>query len=176
VRGPPLRALLALYRGDVAGGRQLLGTAVEVDTAGGSLFRRGLARAAHGWAEVIAGDTAAGMAGMEAGLRAAGYGDDALYAGVYLRLHLARLQALQPDTRHTGILRLRWHLAHASALLHPVLTLWLAEALDAAGEAAEARRLYARFAALWADADPELRQWVERARAAERRLASQPPR
>jgi hypothetical protein len=119
------------------------------------------------------GDTAAGLTGMEAALRRAGYSSDALRpltAGP-LRAYAETL-ARAPGRHAEGLRRLRGMLELGEVATVPAYFA-IAEALEAEGDRAGAAEAYGHIVRLWQDADPHLQPRVEQARRALARLAGE---
>jgi predicted Zn-dependent protease len=129
---------------------------------------RGYLSAAEGAADLLAGDTARGLARMRAGIDTAAFAE---YdpRGAPLRFRLALALAARPDTREEAIRRLRYGF-DTSVEFIPLSYLALGRAYEAAEQRGEAAAAYAHFIRLWAGADPELSHLAESARAALRAL------
>ena len=159
-------ALFAFAAGDVASGRAALRLAAAA-TASGDPPPRALAsalRGAEGWARLIEGDTTAALRLLEEGIAQAGYDGDGLVLNRPLRaLHL-RLLARRPERRAEAADRLRAELAHDEGIAWVWWRRELALVLGADGDAAGAAAERARFEALWAGADADVRAagFVER--------------
>ena len=136
-----------------------------------STRNRGVLRATVGWARLVQGDTAQGIADLRAGLALTGgpNGGDTSF----LRFQLALALAAEPETRAEGITRLR-HGFNGSALFLPLTYLALGRTYEAGGKADSAAMAYGRFLRLWDKADPELQGRVTEAREAIQRLTAEP--
>jgi hypothetical protein len=129
--------------------------------------------ATTGWARLVEGDTAAGIAALRSGLANAG-GPNAADATAFLRFQLALALAADSDTREEGISRLRYGFDNGALYLLPLAYLALGRAYEAAGKTDSAAMAYGRFVRLWDKADPELQGRVTEAREALERLTSEP--
>jgi hypothetical protein len=136
-----------------------------------STTNRGMLRATVGWARLVQGDTAKGIADLRAGLALTGgpKGGDTSF----LRFQLALALAAEAETRAEGITRLR-HGFNGSALFLPLTYLALGRSYEAGGKADSAALAYGRFLRLWDKADPELQGRVTEAREAIQRLTAEP--
>jgi len=134
---------------------------------------RGLLLATAGWARLIKGDTAAGIADMRAGLAKTGGPNTAAVTSLH-RFQLALALSADPDTRGEGITRLRYGFDNADFYLTPLAFLALGRTYEAAGKADSAALAYGRFVRLWDKADPELQGRVTEAREALQRLTAEP--
>ena len=140
--------------------------------AADSTRSRGLLRAAIGWARLVEGDTAAGVADLRTGLSVTGGPSSGPAA--FLRLQLALALSADPRTRDEGISRLRYGFNSTGLNLMPLAYLALGRTYEAAGKADSAALAYGRFLRLWDKADPELQGRVTEAREALARLTSEP--
>jgi hypothetical protein len=139
--------------------------------AGDSTRSRGLLRAALGWARLVEGDTAAGIADLRTGVSVTGgQGGGA----AFLRLQLALALSADQRTRAEGISRLRYGFNGTGLHLLPLTYLALGRTYEAAGKTDSAALAYGRFLRLWDKADPELQGRVTEAREALARLTSEP--
>jgi hypothetical protein len=159
------RTVVALSRGQIAAVRR-----EKLDSAQG--LYPGLLSAAHGWADLLAGDTATGLQRMRDGL------EDAATPGThgataFLRFHYATALAARQETRTEGIRRLR-HGFVAEPVLRPLSYLELGRAYEAAGQTDSAAYAFTRFVRLWEKADPALQGKVAEAREALKRLTAEP--
>ncbi|MGH7579369.1 MAG: protein kinase domain-containing protein [Gemmatimonadales bacterium] len=134
---------------------------------------RGLLRATAGWARLVKGDTAAGIADLRAGLAETG-GPHAAGITALQRFQLALALSTDPDTRSEGITRLRYGFDNADFYLTPLAFLALGRTYEAAGKRDSAAVAYGRFVRLWDKADPELQGRVTEAREALTRLTAEP--
>ncbi|HEX2217815.1 MAG TPA: serine/threonine-protein kinase [Gemmatimonadales bacterium] len=142
------------------------------DGTSDSTINRGMLKAALGWAHLVQGDTADGVAEMRDGLSVtagAGRGEVS-----FLRLQLALTLAAQDRTRAEGITRLRHGFNDNAVFLMPLAYLALGRTYEAAGKADSAAMAYGRFLHLWDKADPELQGRVTEAREALARLTAEP--
>jgi eukaryotic-like serine/threonine-protein kinase len=162
----------------VAGGKaeegvRLATEALEAPPTGPDSTRaRGLVRAARGWARLVQGDTAEGIADLRTGLAVTGGPRGSETA--YLRLQLALALSADQRTRAEGISQLRYGFNGSGIHLLPLTHLALGRAYDAAGKADSAALAYGRFLRLWDKADPELHGRVAEAKEALERLTSEP--
>lgn len=169
-----LRGVLELTRGREGQARRVLRRAAQAEDVPEASPTHALIDAAMGWADVLAGDTLAGLSRMKAGLERAGYGPgNSISAGQPVRFALAAIQAAHPKTRPEGIRRLRYSLGLTDLAQIPLSYLLLGQALEAEGERVEAARAYERFIEFWQSADPELQPRVETARRALERLRAE---
>jgi hypothetical protein len=159
------RTVVALSRGHVAEVRR-----EKLDTTPG--LYRGLVTAAQGWADLLAGDTTAGLERMREGLEDAAM-PRAHSATALMRFHYAMALAARDETRADGIRRLRYGFV-AEPILRPLSYLELGRAYDAAGETDSAAHAFTRFLRLWDKADPAVQGKVGEAREALRRLTAEP--
>ncbi len=163
-----MRTVAALSRGEV---EQVRRRAKE-DSSGG--LYPGLLAAAHGWADVLAGDTTAGLRQMREGLEEAAtprtHGTTA-----FLRFQYAVALSANEATRAEGIRRLRYGFGMEPILL-PLSYLELGRAYEASGEPDSAAHAYGRFVRLWDKADPGLQGRVAEARDALKRITAEPRR
>ena len=138
-----------------------------------SARERGLLEATGGWAHMVKGDTAAGIAALRSGLAKAS-GPNTAETTAFLRFQLALALAAEADTRDEGIDRLRYGFDHSALYLVPLSSLALGRAYEAAGERDSAAIAYGRFLRLWDKADPEVQGRVAEARDALQRLTAEP--
>jgi tetratricopeptide (TPR) repeat protein len=166
------RAMMDVIRGRVAEGRRILDrplTGRDSATIPESL--RGLMIAGDGWAQLLQGDSAAGIRRMRAGLdRSAAPNEETAFP----RLELALSLAARPDTRAEGIQWLRYGF-EMLPLYKPLTFLALGHAYEAAGEPDSAAKAYNRFLRLWDKADPELQGRVREANNALQELSRDRP-
>jgi serine/threonine-protein kinase len=134
---------------------------------------RGLLEATGGWARMVKGDTAAGIAALRSGLAKAG-GPNTAETTAFLRFQLALALAADSDTREEGIDRLRYSFDNSALYLVPLSSLALGRTYEAAGKPDSAAIAYGRFLRLWNKADPELQGRVAEARDALQRLTAEP--
>jgi eukaryotic-like serine/threonine-protein kinase len=160
-----VRAIVALSRGEVAGVQR-----EKLDSANG--LYPGLLTAAHGWADLLAGDTTTGLQRMRDGLEEAAT-PGAHGRTAFLRFHYAMALAAREETRTEGIRRLR-HGFIAEPVLRPLSYLELGRAYEAAGKTDSATYAFTRFLRLWDKADPALQGKLTEARDALKRLTAEP--
>jgi tetratricopeptide (TPR) repeat protein len=129
---------------------------------------RGYLTATEGAADLLAGDTARGLARFRTGLDTAAYSEFDP-RGAPLRFRFALALAARPDTREEAIRRLRYGF-DADVEFIPITYLAIGRAYEAAGQRDEAVAAYEHFLRLWANADPELTHVTESARTALRAL------
>jgi eukaryotic-like serine/threonine-protein kinase len=165
-------AIGAAARGRTAEAVKLATEAIRAPSITGDSTRlRGLLRAALGWARLVEGDTAAGIADLRRGVSVTG----GQQGGVsFLRLQLALALSADPRTRAEGISRLRYGFNGTGLHLLPLTYLALGRTYEAAGKADSAALAYGRFLRLWDKADPELQGRVSEVREALARLTSEP--
>ncbi|HEX6669717.1 MAG TPA: serine/threonine-protein kinase [Gemmatimonadales bacterium] len=171
--GAYLDAVRAIALGQAEEGRRLAtdGLRAPGGTAD-SVRSRGLLRAAIGWARLVEGDTAEGIADLRTGLSVTGgprAGETA-----FLRFQLALALSADPRTRAEGIDHLRYSFNGNAVHLLPLSFLALGRTYEAAGKPDSAALAYGRFLRLWDRADPELQGRVTEAREALARLTSEP--
>ena len=174
---PQMAAYVDVVRA-IAGGRPKEGLKLAAEALraqGGSADTTkvgGLLRAASGWARMVEGDTAAGVADLRAGLAVTGgpRGGEA----TYLRFQLALALSANSRTREEGISHLRYGFNGTGVHLLPLAYLALGRTYEAAGAADSAALAYGRFVRLWDKADPELQGRVTEAREALARLTAEP--
>jgi hypothetical protein len=159
------RTVVALSRGRIADVRR-----EKLDSARG--LYPGLLIAAHGWADLLAGDTTIGLQRMRDGLEEAAT-PGAHGTTAFLRFHYAMALAARQETRTEGIRRLR-HGFVAEPVLRPLSYLELGRAYEAAGKTDSATYAFTRFLRLWDKADPALQGKVAEAREALKRLTAEP--
>ncbi len=138
-----------------------------------SAKERGLLEATGGWARMVKGDTAAGIAALRSGLAKAS-GPNTAETTAFLRFQLALALAADADTRDEGINRLRYGFDHSALYLVPLSSLALGRTYEAAGKRDSAAIAYGRFLRLWDKADPEVQGRVAEARDALQRLTAEP--
>jgi hypothetical protein len=158
------RANLDLSRGDHAAAKRVLDEALRQT---GPMYTdefKALLRAYRGWAEVVAGDTAGGLAKIDQGLRESGnLGIN--WASSNLRFHYAGILASRAATRERGIMLLKNTFNSGPDIMVLPLTFLLAgRALEDAGRRAEAAESYSQFIRLWSGADSSLQGRVDEAR------------
>jgi hypothetical protein len=123
----------AAARGRTAEAVELATEAIRApSTTDDSTRSRGLLRAALGWARLVEGDTAAGIADLRTGMSVTGgQGGGA----AFLRLQLALALSADPQTRAEGISRLRYGFNGTGLHLLPLTYLALGRTYEAAGKA-----------------------------------------
>jgi hypothetical protein len=153
------RGLFALALGDTAAGRAELRASVADPAPDDSVptALAGLARAGHGWALLLAGDSAAALRELAAGLRDAGYGNLAKQLGRVPLAVYVRLAASRRESRDAAVDRMRYLVDGWYGYQWGWWRRELARALAAEGRRAEADAERRRFDALWAGADPAAR-------------------
>jgi TolB-like protein len=164
------RAIQALSAGDAAAATREIGAARRDTTARGQEIVPEMIDGLAGWLAIVRGDTIDGVRRLRTAVLAAGYSPGAAGMMQPLRAQLAIVQASRPATRAEGIRRLELMSVMEPHTL-PFFHRALADALIADGRTADAAAVLARFADLWANADPELQPLVEAARAALMRLS-----
>ncbi|HEX6644590.1 MAG TPA: serine/threonine-protein kinase [Gemmatimonadales bacterium] len=163
-----MRAMFYLGQGEVESARSYVQRGLAMDSAAlapfGGSWIGGLHQAAHGWISILDGDTATGIARIEAGLdRVGNFGGPAMTAPV--RLQRAVALSRRPATRERGITLLQYGFPY-DPQYRPIAQIAIAEALQAAGDRAGAERAYSEFLRYWAHADPAFQPRVESVRAA----------
>jgi TolB-like protein len=168
-----MAALMAIGNGNadealakVAEGRRL------PDRSADSAQSDGLLLATEGWARLMKGDTAAGIASLRRGIAQVG-GGEAATATSLQRFQLALALSSRPDTRAEGITRLRYGFDNLDYYLIPLTYVGLGRAYEAAGKTDSAAFAYGRFIRLWDKADPALQSRVAEAREALTRLTAE---
>ena len=178
-RAPPdypgtyyLRVLRAIALGQTDSARRTIATVMRDTSLAKSPLVRGLYGAALGWAEITEGDTAAGLARMQAGLETL-----PLTAGrqlpSLLRFQYSLALAARPETRAKGIHRLQ-HGFQNDPELYAAVSLALGRALDESGDSEGAVTAFRNVVRLWRGADAGLQAFVTEALAALRRLSAEP--
>ena len=173
---PPVamtRANIELSRGNHAGAKRVLDEALKQT---GELYTpefKALLRAYRGWAEVVAGDTAAGLRTIDQGLKESGnLGIN--WASSNLRFHYAGILASRDETRDRGIGLLQNTFNGGPDIMYLPLTFLLAgRALEDAGRRTEAAEAYSQFIRLWREADPSLQGRVEEAKEGLKRVTGE---
>ena len=152
--GGMIVAAVGLYEGDLERYREVV-DAIDTTTAPGADNYddgwRGLLQAYEGWATIVQGDTARGLARMDSGLRRIGWSHAALFVGFSANYARARAMANYAPTRDEGINRLLYDDVLRRSTVTPVLD--AARALRDAGRREEAARQYSWFLELWKNAD-----------------------
>jgi tetratricopeptide (TPR) repeat protein len=143
------------------------------DASSDSTRNRGMLEATVGWARLVEGDTAAGIAALRSGLAQTG-GPNTTESTALLRFQFALALAADSDTREEGISRLRYGFDTAALFLLPLAYLALGRTYEHAGKADSAAIAYGRFVRLWDKADPDLQGRVTEARDALQRLTAEP--
>jgi hypothetical protein len=166
---------LALQDGDVTLARRLLAPMLRADTVAlpaDARFLRPLFITQDGWAMIVSGDTAAGLARMRTGL-AGLIGKFGYPMKDPLRFEYAQTLTQRPATRAEGIVWLEWGFTD-SPTMNGLAQLALGRAREAGGDREGALDAYTQFTRLWADADTTQRARVGEARDAIRRLSAEP--
>jgi tetratricopeptide (TPR) repeat protein len=166
-------AMLHLIRGQPAEGRRTL--AREMDSRDSTSIPetiRGLMQAADGWAELLQGDSIAGIRRMRSGLDLSAAPNE---ESAFPRFQYALALAARQETRIEGIRWLRYGF-ETLPLYKPLTLLALGRTYESAGQSDSATVYYSRFLRLWDKADPELQGRVREARDALQELAGEPRR
>jgi serine/threonine-protein kinase len=171
---PYYLAIYELGRGQLPAARRRIDAALAIrDTVALPANVRGLLVGARGWASLMAGDTAAGLAELRRALNEAAEPRNDLVTAPW-RFQFALALASRPETRGEGI---RWlHYGFDHPLLVPLTYLALGRAYRAAGDRQSAAAAYGRVVRLWDKADPPLQAHVREARAALEELTAEPKR
>jgi hypothetical protein len=166
------RGFMALSEGRIAEGRRQaeMGLALG-DTVDATM--RGMLIGLGGWADLIEGDTTAGVQRLRDGIARA-TGPNGTGTNSFLRFQLALALSARPATRQEGILWLRYAFYDEPNFFVPISFLALGRAWEAAGERDSAVYAYGRFVRLWDKADPPLQGRVQEAREALARLSAEP--
>jgi tetratricopeptide (TPR) repeat protein len=166
-------AIRAIVNGRTEEGVKRATEGIQAPSAAGDSTRsRGFLRATIGWARLVQGDTAAGIADLRTGLSVTGGPQGGPAA--FLRFQLALALSASPRTRGEGISHLRYGFNGTGVHLLPLTYLALGRTYEAAGKSDSAAIAYGRFLRLWDKADPELQGRVAEAREALARLTSEP--
>jgi tetratricopeptide (TPR) repeat protein len=166
--------VLELSQGRSDEARQIAEQALAAESEGSGSPLAALLRAGQGWADILDGDTIAGLEKLESGLLEAGYArGPVIDMNQSFRFVLATAQAAYSGTREDGIRRLRYGAWMTDLLYLPLTYLLLGRALEDAGDSAGAIEAYSHFLRLWENADAELQPRVETARRALDRLAAE---
>jgi eukaryotic-like serine/threonine-protein kinase len=167
--------LIALQGGDVTLARRLLAPMLRADTmalSADSRFLRPFFVAEAGWADVVAGDTTAGLVRMREGLRGmVGRTGPPLRDPVRFAYALALAQ--RPATRTEGLTWLEWGFTE-SPIYSSLGQFALGRFREASGDREGALDAYTQFNRLWADADSGQQSRASEARDAIRRLSAEP--
>jgi tRNA A-37 threonylcarbamoyl transferase component Bud32/TolB-like protein len=167
------RAGVELSQGEHAVARRVLDDALRENGERSTPEGKALIRAYLGWADVVAGDTVAGLNRIEQELKQAGI-MGVNFASNTVRFHYAGYLASRPSTRDRGIELLQNAFTSGHELLFFPLTFLVAgRALEDAGRRQEAAQSYGQFLRLWSKADPSLQPRVEEAREGLRRTAGE---
>jgi tetratricopeptide (TPR) repeat protein len=165
------RAIYELSQGQLPAARRRIDAALTVrDTIALPPNVRGSLLGARGWASLMAGDTAAGLADLRRALNEAATPHGELMTAPW-RFQLALALAARPETRAEGIRWLRYGFDHP--LLIPLTYLALGRAYRAAGDRQAAALAYGRVVRLWDKAEPPLQSFVREARAALEELTAE---
>jgi predicted Zn-dependent protease len=167
-----LAATVALARGEAHRAGQITDSMLARDTTAYPAFLRGLFVAAHGWRQVLAGDSTQGLHDLARGLEMAG-GAGGTFLNGPPRLQLALIMAARPDSRAEGIHRLKHGFDNDLGLL-PVVYFALGRASEAQGDKAGATEAYSQFLRLWDKADSSAQGTVREAREGLRRVTVEP--
>lgn len=167
------RMLYALSRGRHRDAHRLAAKGLAADSSYDLDMWGGFLTAGLGWADVLAGDTVAGVEKLRSGLGQAGFSRNVLFINSPLRFQLAATLAARPETRAEGLRRLRYGLWLTDTQYAPLSFFVIGQALEESGDRAGAARAYSQFVRLWEKADPELQPRVEAARRALERLAAE---
>jgi hypothetical protein len=127
--------------------------------------------AGDGWAQLLQGDSVAGIRQMRAGLDLSAAPNEET---AFPRLQLALSLAGRSDTRAEGVQRLKYGF-EMLPLYKPLTLLALGHAYEAAGAPDSATQAYSRFLRLWDKADPGLQDRVREARSALQELSRERP-
>jgi eukaryotic-like serine/threonine-protein kinase len=166
-------AIRAIVNGRPEEGVKRATEGIQAPSATGDSTRsRGLLRAVIGWARLVQGDSADGVADLRTGLSVTGGPQGGPAA--FLRFQLALALSADPRTRSEGISHLRYGFNGTGVHLLPLTYLALGRTYEAAGKSDSAAIAYGRFLRLWDQADPELQGRVTEAREALARLTSEP--
>jgi len=165
-----LQAVVLLYRGDRVKAGKLIDDGLRDSTRLPPVLR-GTFRAAHGWRQILAGDTTAGLQAMAAGLEAAGGGSS--FLTVPLRLEYAATLASRPQTADQGLQLFR-NSFFLDLGIQPITYYARGRAAEAAGRKDEALQAYGQFVRLWSDADSAAQGRVRESREALARLSGEP--
>nr|MBA2457505.1 hypothetical protein [Gemmatimonadales bacterium] len=168
-----VQAVIGLSRGEVAAVRRRLTDRLRVsDTSATGAVVRGQLTAVLGWADLLAGDSAAGLRRLEEGL-------DAVAAPrsrgptTFLRFQQALALSSGDATRGEGIQRLRYSF-DTEPLFLPLSYFALGRAYEAAGASDSAASAYGQFLRLWDKADAGFQDRIAEAREALQRLTAEP--
>ena len=165
-------ALLLANRGERAAANGLLDSLLSHPDPKMPPKAYDMLRAAKGSMAVTAGDTAGGIATMQAALEDVGAGWNSFMTSP-LRLQMATAMALRPATRQAGLRMLEE--AFATDLgLAPLAAYALGRAQEAAGNRAAAADAYTTFLKWWDKADPAMQPRVDEVKAALARVAGEP--
>ena len=167
------RMLYSLTRGRPDDARRFAEAGLAADSSYAPRVIAALLSAGIGWADLLDGDTIAGIEKLRSGVEQAGFSSNALVPGIPIRYQLAVALAARPETRDEGIRRLRYAYWFGDSPYVALTYLWLGQALEQAGEPAGAAEAYAQFIRLWEKADPHLQPRVETARRALERLGGE---
>ncbi len=164
-------ALVAYDLGQPARSRSLLRSALGLVDSTTPRWLVPTLSALDGLAQVAQGDTAVGMAAVEANLRRVGGQVSSVSVAVLLRyaLHLAAI----PATRDDGIRRLQYGFAFSPELA-PIRNYYLGRAFEAAGNTDSAVANYGGFMRLFNAPDSSYQPLADEARAALARLTGEP--
>jgi hypothetical protein len=154
------RALAALARREPRAAVAIAITATARDSTDEGAAHRGLFTAVRGWASLIAGDTATGVALLRSGLASGGYGPRVTDAAAPLRFQLALALSDRAATREEGIRHLRYGIGATDREFVPLRYVALGQTLVAVGDVDGSAAAYNAFARRWEDADADVRERV----------------
>ena len=167
------RANVELSQGNHAAAKRVLDEALKQTGEYYTPEAKAVLRAYRGWADVVAGDTAAGLRQIDQHLKESG-NMGINWASSNLRFHYAGILASRAETRDRGIGLLQNTFSGGPDIMYLPLTFLLAgRALEDAGRRAEAAEAYGQFIRLWKDADPSLQPRVEEAREGLKRVTGE---
>ena len=158
------RALAALARREPRAAVAIAMAATARDSTHEGAAHRGLFTAVRGWASLIAGDTATGVALLRSGLASGGYGPRMTDAAAPLRFQLALALSDRAETREEGIRHLQYGIGAADREFVPLRYVALGQTLVAVGDIDGSAAAYDAFARRWEDADADVRERVGGAR------------
>jgi len=154
------RALAALARREPGVAVALAVAAAARDSSEEGAAHRGLFTAVRGWASLVAGDTAVGVALLRSGLASAGYWPWVTDAAAPLRFQLALALSDGAATSEEGIRHLRHGIGAADREFVPLRYVALGQILVAVGDIDGSAAAYDAFARRWEDADADVRERV----------------
>ena len=167
------RANIELSQGNHAAARRVLDEGLKQTGEYYTPEAKALLRAYRGWADVVAGDTAAGLRQIDQNLKASG-NMGINWASSNLRFHYAGILASRAETRDKGIGMLQNTFSTGPDIMYLPLTFLLAgRALEDAGRRPDAAAAYGQFIRLWKNADPSLQPRVAEAREGLKRVTGE---